>query len=169
DSDGDGVTDNTEVLDGTNPNDPCSFVFASQTTTPSTAWNNLDCDGDGLTNSEESTSGSDPSDPCSPTFESSPCFITINTPDAFSPNGDGNNDLFIIEGVELLTENEIIIFNRWGSQVFRMSPYDNSWNGTSQSNLNVGGEELPTGTYYYIFDTKTEKLGVIKGFIYLKR
>ena len=50
-----------------------------------------------------------------------------------------------------------------------MSPYDNSWNGTSQSNLNVGGEELPTGTYYYIFDTKTEKLGVIKGFIYLKR
>jgi hypothetical protein len=45
DSDGDGVTDAQEALDGTNPNDACSFKIASQTLTPSSAWNNGDCDG----------------------------------------------------------------------------------------------------------------------------
>ncbi|MDP4732119.1 MAG: MopE-related protein, partial [Flavobacteriales bacterium] len=35
DTDGDGVTDSTELTDGTNPNDPCSLLIASQTLTPS--------------------------------------------------------------------------------------------------------------------------------------
>jgi gliding motility-associated-like protein len=63
DTDGDGVVDNGEVLDGTDSNDPCSFVLANQTITPSTAWLNLDCDGDGLTNGEEGDLGTDPLDP----------------------------------------------------------------------------------------------------------
>ena len=63
DTDGDGVVDNGEVFDGTDANDPCSFVLANQTVTPSTAWLNLDCDGDGLTNGEEGDLGTDPLDP----------------------------------------------------------------------------------------------------------
>ena len=63
DTDGDGVVDNGEVLDGTDANDPCSFVLANQTVTPSTAWLNLDCDGDDLTNGEEGDLGTDPLDP----------------------------------------------------------------------------------------------------------
>jgi gliding motility-associated-like protein len=169
DTDGDGVTDSIEITDGTNPSDPCSYVFGSQSVPPSTDWLNIDCDGDGLSNGEESSGGSDPNDPCSPTVETSPCDPNITIPEAFSPNGDNDNETFIIEGIENIPGNSIVIFNRWGTEVFSMSPYDNSWNGTSMSTLNVGGDQLPTGTYFYIFDTHTEKLGVIKGYIYLKR
>jgi gliding motility-associated-like protein len=163
DTDGDGVTDGTEAIDGTDPLDPCSYVFTSQTLDPSTEWENLDCDGDGLTNLEEANGGSDPNDPCSPV----PCDIMI--PQAITPNGDGFNDVLIINGIENYPDHELIIFNRWGAEVFRATAYQNDWNGNSQSNLNVGGDELPSGTYYYLFDTKVEGNEVMKGFIYLKR
>jgi gliding motility-associated-like protein len=169
DTDGDGVTDGDEFNDGTNPIDPCDYILSSQTVTPSPEWGNLDCDNDGLTNGEESGNGSDPTDPCSPFVAGSNCDVEIIVPEAFSPDGDGTNETFVIEGLQYFDENEIIIFNRWGSEVFRMSPYDNTWDGTSQNALNVGGDALPTGTYFYILDTKTEKYGVIKGYIYLKR
>ncbi|MDP4799222.1 MAG: tandem-95 repeat protein [Crocinitomicaceae bacterium] len=169
DTDGDGVIDGDEFNDGTNPIDPCDYILSSQTVTPSPEWAALDCDNDGLTNGEESGNGSDPTDPCDPFVSGSNCSVEIIVPEAFSPDGDGTNETFIIEGLQYFDDNEIIIFNRWGSEVFRMSPYDNSWDGTSQSALNVGGDALPTGTYFYILDTKTEKYGVIKGYIYLKR
>jgi gliding motility-associated-like protein len=169
DTDGDGVIDGDEFNDGTNPIDPCDYILSSQTVTPSPEWAALDCDNDGLTNGEESGNGSDPTDPCDPFVSGSNCSVEIIVPEAFSPDGDGTNETFIIEGLQYFDDNEIIIFNRWGSEVFRMSPYDNSWDGTSQSALNVGGDALPTGTYFYILDTKTDKYGVIKGYIYLKR
>ncbi len=50
DSDGDGVLDNQEILDGTSPTNSCDFVVAHQTLAPSTSWNTADCDGDGITN-----------------------------------------------------------------------------------------------------------------------
>jgi len=163
DTDGDGVTDSTELLDGTNPNDPCDYVFANQTLTPSLEWESLDCDGDGLTNLEESSNGSNPNDPCSPVS----CDIII--PQAITPNGDGYNDTFVIQGIENYPNNELIIFNRWGAEVYRATNYQNDWNGKSLSNYNVGGEDLPIGTYYYLFDPKAEDLEVFKGFIYLTR
>ncbi|MEN9299012.1 MAG: hypothetical protein RLZZ429_1325, partial [Bacteroidota bacterium] len=57
DSDGDGVMDSQEILDGTNPLDSCSFKLSSQTVTPSTAWQSADCDNDGLTNQREKDLG----------------------------------------------------------------------------------------------------------------
>jgi len=63
DSDGDGVADDIEETDGTDPTDSCDFVLASQTVTPSTAWNTADCDNDGVTNAEEVTDGTDPLNP----------------------------------------------------------------------------------------------------------
>jgi len=53
DTDGDGILDGTEVTDGTDPLDPCSFVPAHITRTPSAAWKDQDCDNDGLPNGEE--------------------------------------------------------------------------------------------------------------------
>jgi gliding motility-associated-like protein len=90
-------------------------------------------------------------------------------PSAFTPDGDGINDSFEIVGIEQAPDNTIIIFNRWGNVVFETSNYQNNWIGTSNVNNTVGGDELPTGVYFYLFDTKTEKYGVMKGYIYLQR
>ena len=62
DVDGDGVLNDTETTDGTDPNDPCDFVVASQTVTPTAAWKALDCDTDGLSNEEELALDTDPLD-----------------------------------------------------------------------------------------------------------
>ena len=163
DTDGDGVIDGTELLDETNPLDPCNYLAASQTVTPSLEWNDLDCDGDGLTNIEELNGNSDPQDPCSPVN----CELTI--PQAITPNGDGVNDVFVIEGIENYPNNELIIFNRWGAEVFRANGYSNDWDGKSTSDFNIWGEDLPTGTYYYLFDTKQDGVKPMSGFIYLTR
>jgi gliding motility-associated-like protein len=60
DNDGDGVKDDEERADGTDPVDACSFKLASQNATPSDAWKAADCDGDGLTNQREKELGTDP-------------------------------------------------------------------------------------------------------------
>ncbi|MEZ4970095.1 MAG: gliding motility-associated C-terminal domain-containing protein [Flavobacteriaceae bacterium] len=64
DTDGDGVTNDKENEDGTDPNDPCDFILAHQNCSPSSAWKNADCDGDGVTNGKEKEDGTDSLDPC---------------------------------------------------------------------------------------------------------
>ena len=88
-------------------------------------------------------------------------------PEGFSPNEDGLNDRFEILGLDQYPNNELRVFNVHGNEVYRMAGYDNSWDGTSHSNLNKGGH-LPTGTYYYALDLGTGE-AVLKGFVYLRR
>ncbi|MEP3211417.1 MAG: gliding motility-associated C-terminal domain-containing protein [Maribacter sp.] len=64
DTDGDGVLDDQEITDGTDPNDPCDYVIASITEPQSGAWLTADCDGDGVTNGTEIVDGTNPEDPC---------------------------------------------------------------------------------------------------------
>jgi gliding motility-associated-like protein len=64
-----------------------------------------------------------------------------------SPNGDGQNDNFLINCIELTNDNRLLIFNQWGQQVFETENYDNEWRGTS-----MNGEALPEGAYYFIFE-----------------
>lgn len=66
-------------------------------------------------------------------------------PNGFSPNSDGRNDYFEIRGIDAYPNNEITIFNRWGSIVYQKKGYDNTWNGVSTS-----GSDLPDGTYFII-------------------
>ena len=63
---------------------------------------------------------------------------------AFSPNGDGYNDLFFIGNIEQYPENVIEIYNRNGKMVYQKSPYNNDWNGR------IEGADLPAATYYFI-------------------
>ncbi|WP_114777415.1 ice-binding family protein [Botryobacter ruber] len=63
----------------------------------------------------------------------------LNFPKAFSPNGDGTNDTWRITNLSRYTDNDIIIFNRLGTEVFRKSNYQNDWAGTG----------LEQGTYFY--------------------
>ncbi|WP_299547669.1 gliding motility-associated C-terminal domain-containing protein [Seonamhaeicola sp.] len=73
-----------------------------------------------------------------------------------SPNGDGDNDFFLIDGLERHPDNTVQIFNRWGAKVFETSGYNNSDNvfdGTSRGSLTISkNEQLPTGTYFYIIN-----------------
>ncbi len=91
--------------------------------------------------------------------------VNFFIPDGFSPNGDGINDLFVIVGIEYYPQNSIIIFNRWGNRIFEASPYQNTWDGTSD--YGVINDKLPTGTYFFLLDLGDDT--VIKGTIYLKR
>ena len=62
----------------------------------------------------------------------------------FSPNNDGINDLLTIEGLEHYPNNELIIFNRWGAEIFKQVNYEEKWDGS------YDGLPLPDGTYFYI-------------------
>ncbi|MEZ5059317.1 MAG: gliding motility-associated C-terminal domain-containing protein [Saprospiraceae bacterium] len=66
--------------------------------------------------------------------------------DGFSPNGDGQNDLFTIDNIEYYPESKLTIFNRWGNQVFEAKGYQNDWSGQ------YGTKELPDGVYFYILE-----------------
>jgi gliding motility-associated-like protein len=83
---------------------------------------------------------------------------------AISPNGDGLNDIWYIDGIELFPENEVIIFNRWGDKIKEHQGYDNNrvfWDGT-----NSKGKRVPDGTYYYLL--KIKNLKTYTGWIQVK-
>lgn len=67
-----------------------------------------------------------------------------------TPNGDGKNDFWEIDNVEINFPNQVKIFDRWGNIVWEANNYDNrdvSWRGENSS-----GALLPSGTYYYIIE-----------------
>lgn len=93
----------------------------------------------------------------------------LDIPNYVTPDGNGIDDVFVIAGISNYPGNELTIFNRWGTVVYHTTNYQNNWDGRSTSKYNVAGDELPTGTYYYVLDTKSEIHGVKTGFIYLER
>lgn len=93
---------------------------------------------------------------------------TLDIPNGFSPNSDGTNDYFVIDGLSQYPENTLFIYNRWGNLVYKMGDYDNSWNGTSNVSGIYLNRTLPNGTYYYILDLKNDQKP-LNGFVVLKR
>lgn len=69
-----------------------------------------------------------------------PVFI----PNAFSPNGDGINDVFRLGNIRYQKLAAFRIFNRWGQQLFETSDPYKGWDGTQQ------GQPCNTGTYHYL-------------------
>jgi len=89
--------------------------------------------------------------------------VTINVPEmdpldipqGFSPNGDGINDFFYIEGIENYPNNLVQVYNRWGNLVFELKGYDNQsrvWASESTVGAIVGARQVPDGTYFYLID-----------------
>ena len=95
--------------------------------------------------------------------------LTPFIPEGFSPNGDGVNDQLVIRGLENYPNNKLTIFNRWGEIVFEGKPYKNQFDGTSTRGVTLGGNKLPSGTYYYILDLGVKDKEPIKGYFYLAR
>src|SRR5665648_535255 len=74
--------------------------------------------------------------------------LSIFIPEGFSPNGDGVNDYFIIQGAERYTI-DLKVFNRWGNLVYSSKQYLNDWGGISNAGVLISNQ-LPVGTYFYI-------------------
>lgn len=144
DPDGDGLSNEDETTNGTNPNNP-------------------DSDNDGLTDNEEVTgvddsgttaiaaAASNPTDHCDP-FNTTPECIpppithSVNIPTGFSPNGDGLNEfLKPIVGTDVKSFT-LSVYDRWGNRILLSSDPKLSWDGT------VNGQTLNSGPYAYMLE-----------------
>ncbi|GAB3541483.1 hypothetical protein GCM10027443_40830 [Pontibacter brevis] len=85
----------------------------------------------------------------------------VSFPNVFSPNNDGNNDTWTIRNIQNYPQNELIILNRWGNEVYKAKSYKNNWTG----------DNLSEGTYFYVARLKmcdgSDK--TFKGFVTIVR
>ncbi|MFK8057392.1 MAG: PKD domain-containing protein [Saprospiraceae bacterium] len=78
-------------------------------------------------------------------------FQTYFLPNAFTPNGDGTNELFRGTGyTRYISEFQMQIFNRWGELVFETEDIEASWDGRNMRN----GGQSPPGVYLYIVNLR---------------
>lgn len=89
-------------------------------------------------------------------------------PNIFTPNGDGQNDLFKPAPYMFVHSVEMKIFNRWGNLIFETDNPDILWDGT------VNGKNVPSGVYYYVCDVYEYRLDGImprnlSGFVHVER
>ena len=91
-------------------------------------------------------------------------------PDGFSPNGDGTNDTFDIDNLNVLYPNfEIEIFNRYGNIVYKGNASTPRFDGTSNQSRTIADGDLPIGVYYYIFNYNDGINKPKQGSLYLSR
>ncbi len=93
---------------------------------------------------------------------------SIFVPEGFSPNGDGINDTFEISGLYNIFPNfELTIFSRYGNIVYEGNNTVPEWDGTNNHGVGGGGNQLPTGTYYYILNLNDPEYQIMKSWVYL--
>lgn len=90
-------------------------------------------------------------------------FITV--PNVFTPNGDGQNDVFKFI-YQNISELNCVIFNRWGKKVAELTKPDSEWKGFVN-----GGGKASDGTYFYILKAKgtDDEVYELKGTVSLIR
>lgn len=74
---------------------------------------------------------------------------SIRVPNTFTPNGDGYNDVWQIELLDIFERSVTEVYNPAGQLMFRSVGYGKPWDGKRN------GKPLPAGTYYYVIDLKT--------------
>jgi gliding motility-associated-like protein len=80
--------------------------------------------------------------------------VTINItdnliiPGSFSPNNDGTNDIWILEGINQFPNTHVLIYNRWGEVLADIAGYSDfkAWDGTNK------GKQVSDGVYFYVID-----------------
>ena len=93
-------------------------------------------------------------------------FKTLKMPGAFTPNGDGKNDLFRIPPSLAVKISGFAVFDRWGTRVFYTTNSAAGWDGT------LRGQPQPTGTYVWTIayqDLLTGKPSQARGTVILIR
>jgi len=95
--------------------------------------------------------------------------ITVNVfvpdnvllPNIITADGDGKNDLWILNYKINLDGSNLIIFNRWGETVYEAESYANNWDGTYKAT----GNKLPDDTYYYVLKVPMQNNHIYRGAI----
>jgi gliding motility-associated-like protein len=93
-------------------------------------------------------------------------YYPLSMPNAFTPNGDGKNDVFRIPSASPQQIERFSVYNRWGSCVFTTANSGGGWDGT------VNGSPEPAGTYVWIIqyhDPLTGKAETANGTVILVR
>ena len=85
------------------------------------------------------------------------CFCNIYSPNAFTPNADGNNDQFRIQYQCDIISGTLKIFNRWGNLVFQTNNPEETWDGTSK------GTVSPEGVYAWVFEYQFYGINSVRG------
>lgn len=165
DSDGDGVSDPSEDFDGTDSDDPCDYLEASQDLdliAPS--WWDQDCDNDGLTNAEEDANqdGNPNNDDCDsdgiPDFKDADS-CDVQEEEVMAPSNELVDPevpgaVLTFKNIENYPDNTVEIFNRLGHLVYSTKSYNNTdraFHGYANASSILGGDQrLPGGTYFYV-------------------
>jgi gliding motility-associated-like protein len=85
--------------------------------------------------------------------EEGQCGVEVHVPNAFTPNGDGINDLFKPSVIGADPERYVFtVFDRWGSEVFNTRDLNDAWNGAYRN----AGEVLPQGVYVWRVVTRDQ-------------
>lgn len=115
----------------------------------------------------DTASGCESSQRLAVTAELEKCPLPI--PEAFSPNGDGINDVFEVNFIaEQYPDFSIKIFNRWGQPVFKGNASNDTWNGVATEGA-IGSKEVPVGVYFYVIEYNDGETKPTQGRLYLTR
>lgn len=89
----------------------------------------------------------------------------LTLPNAFSPNGDGVNDLWEVTGIFAYEYCALHVYNRWGLLVYSADPFEGQWDGQANQQAWLGNGPLPEGVYFFKLqlDNQTRE-----GYIYLR-
>ncbi|CAG5077664.1 gliding motility-associated C-terminal domain-containing protein [Parvicella tangerina] len=77
----------------------------------------------------------------------------IVPPNVFTPNGDGQNETFIIQYLNGYENSKLTVYNRWGKIVYMNEDYQDDWDGTHYKS----GNKLASGVYYYLVEPNSKK------------
>ncbi len=136
------VTLSRQVIGATGTSHSTSFGTLSHTV------------GEAVVSSETSTSYTLNQGFQQPVYSIGASPINFNVVNAFSPNGDGVNDIWFIQGISAYGSNVVTIYNRWGDEIQSFQDYNNtdvSWDGN-----NKNGSPVTSGTYFYVIEFPDE-------------
>ncbi|MGB3150816.1 MAG: cadherin domain-containing protein, partial [Maribacter sp.] len=136
DTDGDGIGDNED--EENNLDRDGDGVPDSEDAFPDDSEESVDQDGDGVGANKDL-------DDNNRNIREEQLVISA---EAFTPNGDGINDTWIIQGIQNYPNALVTVYNRYGHEVFKAIGYQNDWSGRSSSS----SENLPAGSYYYVIN-----------------
>ena len=148
-----------------------------------------DDDNDGLDTADENGDGNgdgNPDDAFDSDGDGTPDYLEVNTHNGtedleifqmVTPNGDNDNDVFVIKNIERFPNNTVEIYNRWGVLVYEVKGYNpaegKAFKGISEGRVTVNqNSELPVGTYFYVVKYTNDATGENKeqaGYLYINR